>query len=135
MKLVLDSNVLVAAFAARGLCSSLFELCIERYQIIISEYILTEISRALYGKIKMPEDRVSMVIGYLRECCVVSEYGKLPERVCRDKNDDDIIALALGCNAGYLITGDKDLLDMAKYKSVKILSPRDFWNVARERPD
>ncbi len=39
MKIVLDSNILVAAFATRGLCSSLLELCLDRYEIIISRVV------------------------------------------------------------------------------------------------
>lgn len=34
MKLVLDSNVIVAAFATRGLCGSLFEYCLESHEVI-----------------------------------------------------------------------------------------------------
>jgi uncharacterized protein len=132
MKIVLDSNVIVAAYAGRGLCSSLFELCLDRYEIIISDYILSEVYRALHEKIKIPKDKTSMIIDYLKEVCVVSKYEKLSGKVCRDRNDDDIIALALSNDVRYIITGDKDLLDMAKFKSVKMLSPRDFWGIARE---
>jgi len=34
-KVVLNTNVIIAAFTARGLASSVFELCLERFEIII----------------------------------------------------------------------------------------------------
>jgi predicted nucleic acid-binding protein len=66
-----------------------------------------------------------------KEFCIVSDYEKLKEIICRDKNDNDIIALALSNNVGYLITGDNDLLVLKKYKNVKIISPRDFWVIVK----
>ena len=131
MKIVLDSNIIVAAYAGRGLCNSLFELCLDRHEIIISEFILTEVSRTLHNKIKMPLQNVQIIIDYLKEFCILSTYNKLPENICRDKNDDDIISLAVSNNVNYLITGDKDLLVLKKYKKVKIISPREFWVIVK----
>lgn len=132
MKIVLDSNIIVAAYAGRGLCNSLFELCLDRYSVVISNFILEEVYRTLYSKLKMPKKNVQIIIDYLKEFCILSEYEKLISKVCRDKNDDDIIALALSNNADYLITGDKDLLVLKKYKNIKILSPREFWVIVKD---
>jgi len=131
VKIVLDSNIIVAAFAGRGLCNSLFELCLDRYEIIISEFILTEVSKTLHNKIKMPLQNIQIIIDYLKEFCVLSTYDKLSENICRDKNDNDIISLAVSNNVDYLITGDKDLLVLKKFKKVTIISPREFWVIAR----
>ncbi|MBW1786006.1 MAG: hypothetical protein JRK53_05215 [Deltaproteobacteria bacterium] len=43
MKIVLDATVVIAAFAARGLCESVFELCLHAHQILLSEGLLEEI--------------------------------------------------------------------------------------------
>jgi len=50
MRIVLDVNVVVAAFAARGLCESLFELCLGNHEILLSEPLLAEIRRNLTKK-------------------------------------------------------------------------------------
>jgi putative PIN family toxin of toxin-antitoxin system len=131
MKIVLDSNIIVAAYAGRGLCNSVFELCLDRHSVIISDFILKEVYRTLHSKLKMPIKNVQIIIDYLKEFCILSEYEKLKEIICRDKNDNDIIALALSNNVGYLITGDNDLLVLKKYKNVKIISPRDFWVIVK----
>lgn len=132
MKIVLDSNVIVAAYAGRGLCNSLFELWLDRHSIIISDFILDEVRRTLNTKLKMPLKNVRIIIDYLKEICILSGYEKLTESVCRDKNDNEIIALAIKNSAEYLISGDNDLLILKKYKNVRIVSPRDFWKIVKD---
>jgi predicted nucleic acid-binding protein len=50
----------------------------------------------------------------------------LPEigSVCRDPNDDHVIATALALNADVIVTGDKDLLALSRYRSIRILTAR-----------
>lgn len=54
--------------------------------------------------------------------------GPLPEigPACRDPNDDHVIATALAVNASIIVTGDKDLLALGQFRSVRILTARDF---------
>ena len=132
MKVILDSNIVVAAFSSRGLCQSLFELCLDRYTIIISDHILTEISRVLHKKFKMPREKVEAIIDYLNEFCECVQYEKLENAVCRDKDDDEILALGQRIKADYIITGDKDLLVLKSFNSIPIVLPRESWNIARK---
>ncbi len=131
MKVILDSNVIVSAFATRGLCSSIFELSVLTDTIIISEYILNEVERILKKKIHIPHNIVNQIMNYLKETCEIMSYKELPKRICRDKDDDNIIALAFSNNINLIITGDKDLLVLKKYKHISIISPKEYWkNIA-----
>ena len=131
MKIVLDSNIIIAAFSSRGLCASVFELCLDRYTIMISDFILSEVSRILQNRFKMPPKNVKTIANYLKEYCVLTSYDKLPKRICRDPFDDEILALAITNGVDYIITGDKDLLDLKAYQSIKIISPRQFWTIVK----
>lgn len=133
MKVILDSNIYIAAFSSRGLCSSLFELCLDRTTIIVSEYILSEVSRVFSKKIKLPGDKVNDIIAYLREQCTVRDYKKLNKRICRDADDDNILALAKDNQVDYIITGDDDLLVLKKFDSIPITNPREFWNIIKKK--
>ena len=131
MRVVLDTNVLIAAFSARGLCAEVFEVCLEGHDIVISEHILSETKKNLLDKIHLPHIVVQEIIEYLRGVTEAVEPAVIDKRVCRDKNDDKIIGTALGGKADFIITGDKDLLVLKKYKGIKIVTPREFWKHLR----
>ena len=132
MRVVLDTNVLVAAFAAQGLCHLVFELCLDRHEIVLSEHILKEVADNLEKKLKVPGKIASDIMSALREHTLVQEVEPLKERVCRDLDDDWILALARQSMSNYIITGDEDLLVLREYSSVPIVSPRRFWGILRE---
>ncbi len=132
MKIVLDSNIIVSAFASRGLCNSLFELSIEKYGTIINSQIIEEITKVFKEKIKLPDDKIRLIIEYLNEYCIFSEHDQIHQKISRDRDDDGIISLAYFNSAEYIVTGDKDLLDIKKYESVKIVTPREFWEISKK---
>jgi predicted nucleic acid-binding protein len=46
--------------------------------------------------------------------------------VCRDPEDDNILAWALAAEADYLVTGDADLPALHEFKGTSIVTPKDF---------
>lgn len=129
----MDTNVVVAAFASRGLCAEIFEVCLSEHTVILSEYILSEIKEKLTEKIKIPKSIVKNIIAYLRDTAEIVVPMKLDESVCRDRDDDSIIGTALSGEARFIITGDDDLLSLESYRGVNMLTPRDFWLILRQR--
>jgi putative PIN family toxin of toxin-antitoxin system len=134
MRVVLDTNVVIAAFATRGLSSEIFEVCISEHTIIISEFILFEIKEKLSEKIHIPQHTAQNIITYIRDISEVVEPEELYEPICRDRDDDMIIATALAGKAQFIITGDKDLLVLKSYEDIRMLTPREFWVVLRQPP-
>ena len=131
MRVILDTNVILAAFAGRGLAHALFELCLEKHEIIISGHILSEVQKNLRKKLKMPEDKVLLITAYLKEFCISSRYKKLDKDACRDIDDVKILGLAEVAKPNYIITGDNDLLVLKKFHSVPIVTPREFWEISK----
>ena len=127
MRVVLDSNVLVAAFATHGVCQEIFEYCLRNTILLCSDFISGEVERILIHRIKIPPKMVSEITHYLKSQAqwIVPEQGTLES--LRDPTDYMIIATALSGNADYLITGDKDLLVFKEVKEIVIVSPRNFW--------
>ena len=131
MKIVLDANVLIAAFATQGLCHAVFELCLDQQEIVLSEPILNEVAKTLETKLKVPPKVVQNVSQYLKEHSSVYRI-KLPyPKVSRDASDDHVLALAIESNADYIITGDQDLLVLKKHKKIPIIQPRQFWEILK----
>jgi len=114
VKVVLDANVVVAAFASHGLCEAVFELCLDSHQLLISEELLGEIYRNLREKIGLPEATADQIAGLLRDNCEVLTPLSAVTVACRDPGDLHVIGLAAAGNADYLITGDNDLLVLNK---------------------
>ena len=132
MNIVIDSNVIIAAFATRGLCASVFELCLDRYNIIISNHILSEVSKALHKKIKLPGGKIALINNFLNESCVISEYEEGLVGVYRDNDDNKILALCFKNIVDYIVTGDEDLLIIKKFNDTMIVNPRQFWEIVRK---
>jgi putative PIN family toxin of toxin-antitoxin system len=132
MKIILDTNVIIAAFGSRGLCNAVFELCLDRFEVVLSEAILKEVLTNLNSKIKLPLSQCDLIVSYLRDNCFLSEIDDLDRSLCRDKNDIHVLGLAQRSGAEYIITGDKDLLDLVQHKNTKIVTPREFWIILKE---
>jgi putative PIN family toxin of toxin-antitoxin system len=126
MRVVLDTNVLVAAFIARGACSDVFERVVNEHELILSPFILEEFERAMTRKFGLDNDRVTRAVALLRRLAVVVEPDPLESPVCRDPDDDQILALVREEGVRVLVTGDNDLLILGAFDGVPIISPREF---------
>ena len=129
MRVVLDANVIIAAFAARGLCESVMEVCLSDHEIVLCDDLLDEILRNLRLKIKLPQSLVDDIGELLREHANISNPLPLTSDVCRDPDDIKILGLAVASNADYIVTGDKDLLVLKKFQGIHILNPRSFSDI------
>ena len=133
MTVVLDANVLVAAFAARGLCHVVFELCLDQHVIALSDTILKETEKALVTKIKVPIAVVDSIGKYLREHAELLDVKRPYPKISRDSSDNHVLALAAQAKADYLITGDKDLLVLERHADTVVIRPREFWEILRTK--
>ncbi|MEX0648808.1 MAG: putative toxin-antitoxin system toxin component, PIN family [Balneolaceae bacterium] len=133
MKIFADTNVLVSAFTARGLCSDLLEVILADHQLMTGEFILQELHRVLVEKLKVPESKVSDVLQFLRKHHI-EPIPDEPSRIkVRDEDDRWVLESAIRAKADILVTGDKDLLVISKKISqLKIISPRGFWELLHE---
>lgn len=126
MNLVLDTNVLIAAFIGKGFCHTLLEHCLRVHSSVTSEFILNEVREKLTEKFKYSDEDAVAVIILLRSRMQVVEPDSLESSVCRDPDDDAILATALAGSAVCIITGDKDLLSLKRFSSIDILPPSEF---------
>ena len=130
MKVFLDTNVLVAAFTSRGLCADVVRVALSDHMLLTGEVNLRELRRVLRQRMRVPGEQVDRAIALLRAQTVVRKPRKAPDVAVRDSDDLWVLASAAAGGADVLVTGDHDLLEVAD-SPVRILSPRQFWELVR----
>ncbi len=127
-KAVLDTNVLISAFVfPSGIIREIFELAIKKeFKLIVSTAILAEYARVLMEKFLWQRDDVGENINFISRFMTVSKPEIKLNAVKTDETDNRIIECALWEKARYIISGDKHLLELKKYKTIQIIKPADF---------
>jgi putative PIN family toxin of toxin-antitoxin system len=127
----LDTNVLVSAFATRGLCADLFRHVLAEHELITGEVVIVELRRVLRDRIKVPAATVAGIEELLRDQVVVPKPAEPHALPLRDADDQWVLASAMAGKADVLVTGDSDLLDVASQVPLQIVDPRGFWDMVR----
>ena len=123
MKIFLDTNVLVSSFITRGLCADLFRIIVAEHELILSDYILSELETVLDQKIYLPPNQIEDIIKYLKSFRIIKNHTPPVEIHLRDKDDIPVLAAALNSNSDFLVTGDKDLLEVNKTWDIDHITP------------
>ena len=138
MRAVLDTNVIVSATLIRGGNEDRILRAWQQgvFELALSPPILEEIGRVLsYAKIQKlrwttQEEVISLLESLAGESVLVP--GRLVVRASRDPEDDKFLAAAIEAGAEYVVSGDKDLLDLRMYRGVRIVTPAKFLRTLRE---
>jgi putative PIN family toxin of toxin-antitoxin system len=97
---------------------------------LVSRETSIELIRVLaYPKFKLSAEEIQAVLNaYLpyAEIIIVPAETASNTPICRDQNDQMFIDLAVVGHAAVLVSGDKDLLDLASQTSFVIESPTPF---------
>lgn len=132
MRVFLDTNVLVSAFTTRGLSSDVVRLVLTEHELVTGEVNLQELKRVLRDRIRLPSGMIGEIEQLLREHPVIPKPDEPSPIHVRDPADRWVLASAVAAKADVLVTGDQDLLDVAGAVALRILSPREFWELARK---
>lgn len=125
MIVVPDTNVLVAALIANGLCTEVVLHGIRQRSLVSSDLLLAELDRTLRRKFEVTP-AVTRFLELLRHDIRLVEPVVLAARVCRDPDDDVVLATAAAAAADLIVTGDQDLLVLRAYEGIEIVTPRQY---------
>ena len=126
-RVVLDTNLVLSALVfTHGRLTALRHAWRDaRGQALVSQATVAELIRALtYPKFKLStEEQQELLADYLPHCVTVRMPAKPPKTpACRDPFDAPFLQLAIAGKADYLVTGDEDLLSLAKQFSCPIVT-------------
>lgn len=129
MRVFLDTNVLVSAYTARlGFCAELLELILTdpQYSLLTGEVNLAELRSVLRRRpFRLRLARIEEIESQLRDQTIVPKPPHPADLPIRDPADRWVLASAIAGRADLLVTGDKDLLDIADRSSLPIITPQD----------
>jgi putative PIN family toxin of toxin-antitoxin system len=129
LRVFLDTNVLVSAFATRGLCADLLELVLLQHEFILSRSVLGELEKALRQKVKLPARDATAISEFLSEQAAQLLESSHPAGVALDADDAVVLGDAAGGRAEVFVTGDAKVLAIGRYGDLVIVSPRAFWEL------
>jgi uncharacterized protein len=132
LRVFLDTNVLVSAFATRGICADVLRVVLAEHILVTGEVVLRELTRVLRTRIGLPPGAVREIAEFLREHEVAPKPAVRARVPRRDPDDQWVVASAVDSRADVLVTGDRDLLDIAPDAPIKIVDPRGFWDLVRK---
>ena len=131
MAVFLDTNVLISAFAARGLCADLMRLLLVEHEVVTGEVNVVELRRVLTKRFKATAAQVDVIAQLRRDQTVIPKPAALLSLKVRDPDDAWVLASAVVGGADLLVSGDQDLIVLANRAPLPILSPRDAWSRLR----
>ena len=131
MRVFLDTNVLISAFAARGLCADLMRLLLVEHEVVTGEVNVVELRRVLTKRFKATAAQVDVIAQLRRDQTVIPKPAALLSLKVRDPDDAWVLASAVVGGADLLVSGDQDLIVLANRAPLPILSPRDAWSRLR----
>lgn len=116
-RIVFDTNALIsAAFLQNSVSNQALTLAAVRFEIVVSEATWTELETRIerpklfryFGDLEAQREEVVKTIGRVVKHIVVQSVIT----DCRDPDDNKFLALALDSAIEYIVTGDRDLLEL-----------------------
>ena len=129
-KVVFDTNIYISAFITPdGQGEAAYQKALEgRIQLYSSIPILTETARKLLGKFKWDREMVDTAISHIAEVATVVKPAKRIA-VLTDEPDNRILECAVEAESDVIVTGDKHLLKLKKYKGINIITLAEFLEI------
>ncbi len=132
MKLVFDTNIYIAAAVQGGFCNYLVKLVLARnsqYTLCISEPIMNELRSKLeifLAKGLVTETNRLLLLNTIYPAAHIVAPKEKIQVIARDPDDNKILECATAAQADLIVTMDKDLLKLKRFRSIGIIHPKTF---------
>jgi putative PIN family toxin of toxin-antitoxin system len=129
VRAVIDTNVLLAGPLWHGTPHALVEYARNGTLTLISSTALLAELAEVFARPKFDailirsNTSLERSLDEVRALAAIIEPAPLPAPVCRDPDDDAVLALALAAQVDFIVSGDNDLLDLQVFESIPIVTP------------
>ena len=134
LNVVFDTNILISAAGWNGPPRKCVQLAREGYvNGAVCTELLLEYAEKLETVLAFPrftaDEAVIELLSFLR---LVDIYGAI-RGVARDPDDDMILDCAVTAGAGYIVSGDKDLLVLGQFREIKVVKAAEFLEIVAKQ--
>lgn len=128
VRIVADTNTALSGLLWQGPPRQLIDLARERTLTLCTSFVLLAELAEVMGR---PKFTTRIQAAGLSAASLVQDYARLAElvkphplfdTVSRDPDDDAVLATALAAEAHFVVSGDRDLLDLGAFRGIQILS-------------
>jgi len=132
IKIVVDTNILISFFCYPGgiIRELMKKILALEYELVLSNEIVDEFKEVINKKFNELTIVEGEFIKFIQDNFTIINPEKKLNIVKDDATDNKIIECAVAAKADFIISGDKHILDLRKYKNIKILNPSDFLKMA-----
>jgi len=128
-RFVFDTNAIISAvLLKRSVSRKAFDKALDEGEVLVSVETIDELNRVLgredFARYITEEERMEFLAVFLREARLVEATVHVGE--CRDPSDNKFLELAVSGEAQCIVSGDKDLLVLHPFRTISIVTPRDF---------
>lgn len=134
MRVVLDTNVIISGLFWRGFPGEILEKCLKEHTLCFSTETISELKKALsYPKFIPYFQKLTFTTGEFlnrltKNALIVSKIENL-SIIKEDPSDNKFLACAISCQASFIISGDKHLLNLKQFQKIPIVSPKQFLKI------
>ncbi|MGA9135777.1 MAG: putative toxin-antitoxin system toxin component, PIN family [Candidatus Sulfotelmatobacter sp.] len=134
MRAVIDTNLWISFLFGKKVADLLTLIQNGKVEVVTDARQIAEIeevlSRPKIKKIIGPQRLATMLRFIHRKAKLITAKRRI--KACRDPNDDYLLEIAVEAKAAFLVSGDSDLLELDPFRSVRIVSYRDFKELLEE---
>lgn len=125
-RVVLDSNIIISAVVYRGKPRIILDLAFEqRIETITSPALLVEVIEVLAKKFQLSKEELDLINEEIKNDFAII-HPRRTLHIVRDEDDNRVLEAALEGKCDFIVTGDRDLLNLGQFKNIKIITPDEF---------
>ena len=129
-KIVIDTNIYISAIFWGGKPRSVVDLGRNgQISIFTSSQIEKEINKKLKTKFGLSDEEVAQILFDFSTFTLPIKASRKITVIDDDPDDDKFIECAVASRAGFIVSGDKHLLNLKEYKGIKIMKAADFLSL------
>lgn len=122
-----DSNIYVSALQFGGVPQQFLNAArVGAFKLAISEALMAEIRGVLQEKFHWSDEMLGEAIAGLRDFTQLVRPTQTLSVIKEDPDDDRVLECAMASDSQFIISGDKHLLRLAQYGSIRILKVAEF---------